>query len=289
MVTKHVMEALSKIEADTALNSRAMVLKALARLGLEDFGFVLWQMPMPEFPRISSLLPPMSPAEVTRKWTGNEGLPLLMQSLPFVRSCSENYVAITNKTLHNKRILDFGCGYGRFLRLFSFYTNDIRGVDAWSQSLEHCRASGFGDLVALSEEVPKELPYEGHFDFAFAFSIFTHLSEEAAVAALSALRRNAKPGSVLCITVRPVEFWAYAAKNSLATRGEAAASCEAAHAATGFAYLPHPSSNPGKVVHYGDTSLEPAWVERRISGWRIAAFDRSLNDSFQRYVYLVAS
>jgi len=288
MPAKHVNDTLLMIENDSSFDTKEKTVAALAKLGLEDFGDVFWHMPMSKFPRLSSLLPPMASPEVTTTWTGTSGRPLLQQSAAFVRSCSENYTAITGSTLHKKRILDFGCGYGRFLRLFSYYTNEIRGVDAWNGSLEHCRSAGLGDLVALSAEVPTELPYTGHFDFAFAFSVFTHLSEESTLASLGALRRSAKPGSVLCITFRPVEFWAYAAKGSLASREAEALACEATHLSTGFAYLPHLRANSDKPVHYGDTSFEQAWLEKNLKGWRIAALDRSLNDSLQRYAFLVA-
>jgi hypothetical protein len=41
-------------------------------------------------------------------------------------------------------------------------------------------------------------------------------------------------------------------------------------------------------VHYGDTSFELEWLAPRAGGWRIARIDRSLNDSLQRYAFLVA-
>jgi SAM-dependent methyltransferase len=283
MFFNHVMSELQAIENDGSIDSRESAFSAVAKLGLDDFATVLWNMPCPPFPRLSSLLPPMASAEVTTQWTGTSGAALLQQSIPFVRSCADNFTSLTGTTLRQKRILDFGCGYGRFLRLFSYYTRDILGVDAWEQSLNHCRTAGFDAIVARSDELPEDLPYNGLFDFAFAFSIFTHLSERAAVAALAALRRHARQGAVLCITIRPIEYWALDANKGIAERAMEA------HEKSGFAYFPHHSPDPAKEVHYGETSFNERWLEKNSPGWRIMSMDRSLEDPYQRYMFLTAA
>src|SRR5690606_1155099 len=91
--------------------------------------------------------------------------------------------------------------------LFSYYTDDIFGVDAWEVSLVHSRDAGFADKVFKSDEVPNSFPFKEPFDFLFSFSVFTHLSEKATIASLNALRGAAKTGAVLAITIRPIEFW----------------------------------------------------------------------------------
>lgn len=283
MLATHVKKVLSEIENDRSIVFRQQVYRSLRHLGLEDFGYILWNMPIAEYPKVSSLLPPMASPEVTIGMTGAAGMDLLSASVAFARSCSENYSAITGGTLKGKRILDFGCGYGRFLRLISYYTDDIFGVDAWQQSLDYSRDAGLGELVALSEEVPSILPYDGLFDFAIAFSVFTHISEASTCASLLALRRKAKVGSVLCITFRPIDIWDMAKQTSLVGRDAEADACKEIHALNGFAFLPYPTS-----THYGETTLEIEWLERKLVGWRIAAIDRSLSDPFQRYAFLEA-
>ncbi|MFZ1469969.1 MAG: class I SAM-dependent methyltransferase [Paracoccaceae bacterium] len=279
---------LSGLESGTALSSRQSALTALRPLGLGDFGSVLWQMPMPEFPNLSQHLPPMSPLEVQKKWTGASGQQLLINSVPFVQSCSENYTALTGKSLKEARILDFGCGYGRFLRLFSYYSDEVWGCDPWEMSLEQSRAAGFADRVRKSDTMPDNLPFDEGFDFAFAFSIFTHLNQRAATACLRALRTAMKPSGVLCITIRPPEYWTgHFAANKTAPP-DSAKRFMTAHDENGFAFFPHGAKPDDPDATYGDTSMTIATLRRIAPGWEIAAMDRTLTDPMQHYIFLRA-
>lgn len=280
---RFVEDHLREMEADPSISSRPAAYRALRALGLDDFGSVLWRMPMPAYPRLSSVLPAMASDEVTKSWTGNHGHALLLQSSNFVRSCADNFTSITGTTLRNRKILDFGCGYGRFLRLFSFFTDDIVGVDAWEMSLEHSRQAGFADIVFKSEEVPQSLPLRPEIEFAFAFSIFTHLSERSTLACLGAIRSVMVPGGVLAITIRPVEYWPAAAHADLASRPDDVERMLNDHTTRGFAFLPHFSRED-----YGDTSLTLDWLRENLQGWTIEAMDRSVSDGLQRYIFLKA-
>lgn len=288
MFPEHVDDILREIPAGS-LGTRAEAFAAIRKLGLEDFGNVLWKMPTAKYPELSKKLPPMAGDEITKRWTGSSGVVLLQQSVSFVRACSDNYTALTNQTLRDKMILDFGCGYGRFLRLFTFYSDHVLGVDAWEKSIDLCRAAGFEDRVKKSDEVPNEIPFSSPFDFMFAFSIFTHLSEKSAVASLKALRAACKPGGILCVTIRPVEYWEFAANGSLSSMKDIARSKIGEHKTNGFAYIPHriPGKDPAEV-HYGDTSMTLEWLLARAPGWEFETMDRSINDSLQRYVFLRA-
>ena len=266
------------------LSSQEDGFSALRSLGLEDFGDVLWNMPSTDYPKLSAVLPKMTPEKITKQWTGATGRHLLEQSVRFVRSCAENFTRISGDTLENKKILDFGCGYGRFLRLFSYYSNEIYGVDAWEVSLNHSRTAGFNKLKKV-DAVCDKIPFDDKFDFLFAFSVFTHLSEESTIAALNALRKSASYGAILAITIRPIEFWKESAKGrthlnpslfNLETRLEE-------HRQKGFTFLQDENVN-----HYGDTSITIEWINSKTSGWKIEGIDRSLNDSLQRYVFLRA-
>jgi len=287
----HIDEILTKAERGTELVSSHDGFKVLRTLGVEDFGLVLWSMPTKAYPRFSAVLPEMTSDEVTTIWTGASGLRLLQQSVSFVRSCAENYTAATGSSLRGKRILDFGCGYGRFLRLFSYYSNDVYGVDAWESSLDHSRRSGFGSVVRKSDEVPDCIPFDEKFDFLFAFSIFTHLSKKATIASLKALRGAAKNGAVLAITIRPVEFWAEAQKGLTHLKANQAVMDDliADHHRCGFAYYVQDNLNDQvEECHYGDTSMTLKWLLDHMEGWKYEKSDRSLNDRQQRYIFLRA-
>lgn len=281
-----IAQRLARLEADPAVKTRDEALAGLRELGLADFGAVLWASPLRAYPKLASLLPPMSSREVQNEWTGASGERLLVQSLDFVRSVSATYCAITGQSLQDRAILDYGCGYARFLRLFSFYSTDLWGVDAWDPSLEESRKAGFADRIKKIEERPTSLPFDTRFDLVFAFSIFTHLRSDVAAAALAAMAGVVRPGGVACITIRPPEYWERRFQNTPGRNRADAQIFLTSHARRGFAFHPHPSRDGGADAIYGDASMSLDWLEKHAVGWRLAAVDRSRLDEMQRYIFL---
>lgn len=264
--------------------TRESVLDQIRKLGLGDFASVLWHMPNNHFPRISALLPPMASEETQSSWTGSSGFRLLGESLNFVRSVAANYADLTGSSLSGKRILDFGCGYGRFLRLMMFYSDDVWGVDPWEESLEKCREAGLGEIVSPSDYLPDSLTVPDDFDFVFAFSIFTHLSERATKACLTAIRKHIKSKGIACITIRPVEYWRMVHSD----KDEEWISEKEQQHKNGFAFWPHNLPPVDGDITYGDTSMTLDWLSDlcRGLGWSVRATDRSIDDPVQRYVFL---
>lgn len=284
---QHVLSFVESLEKNSDIVTRSSCVRELRELGICDFANVLWNMPDRQFQKLSVILPEMAADDVTMQWTGSKGSELLEQSLSFVRACASMYSDITGTSLRDKRILDFGCGYGRFLRLFSYYTDHVYGVDAWDVSIEHSRKAGFGPVVKRIDPVAREIPFVMKFDFLFAFSIFTHLSEVSAIAALKALRAAANEGAVLIITIRPPEFWQACTQGQthLTMAPDEAARYIEAHNTVGFAYYPYVDENtPLSEAHYGDTSFTLDWLLNNVPGWEFCGFDRSINDPMQRYI-----
>lgn len=278
---QHILERLEY--AETSLHGRAAVCDHLRELGLNDFASVLWSMPDKRFPRVSDALPRMASEDTQREWTGYVGDTLLSQSVSCMRAMATNYTAITGKSLSGRKILDFGCGYGRLMRLASFYSADVHGVDPWIESLNQCEQAGIVG-VHLSDYLPESLPVQTDFDFAYAFSVFTHLSERATQSALAAIHRHVAPRGVLCITIRPVEYWRMVYPNW----PEADLANYERHHAAGFAFYPHARDALDGDITYGDTSMTLDYLSAICSqtGWRIRATDRTIDDPVQRFVFL---
>jgi len=102
-----------------------------------------------------------------------------------------------------ERILDFGCGCGRTLihmkelaphAQFDGTDIDARAID-WCK--EHLRFATFkvGQASPPTDYAPDS------FDFIYAISVFTHLDAPYQFQWLEELRRIAKPGGVLLLTV----------------------------------------------------------------------------------------
>lgn len=282
---EYIAEELTRLERDAAVSSRAEAFAGLRRLGLEDFGYALLTMPNPAYPKLSRLLPAMAADDVQRNWTGNAGEPLLRQSAAFVRALSYNFARHTGRTLEGARVLDFGCGYGRLARLLYYFVDepDLYGVDPWDLSIQLCHEAGLGDRFRVSEYLPTSLPVDDvRFDLLYAFSVFTHLSRRATLTSLATLRRHVADTGLLTITIRPVEYWAHDPH----TTPDQRRAYMAQHRREGFAFNPHIRAAIDGDVTYGDTSLTLDWLAHEAPEWRVVGTDRSLEDPFQRYVFL---
>lgn len=134
-------------------------------------------------------------------------------------------------TLQNKKILDWGCGPGRIIRHLHNEVQDceIHGVDYNKTNLNWC-AENIPNITFKKNEINPPLPYkERTFDFIYAISIFTHLSEENHPAWMAELARVSQKGAVLLLTshgpifkriLTPDEIKTYD-KGEIVTRGKA--------------------------------------------------------------------
>ena len=113
------------------------------------------------------------------------------------------------------RVLDFGCGCGRLLRVFARHadTLELHGADVDAEAVAWCREElDFASFTALGVDPPTELESES-FDAIYAYSVFTHLPEDAHLAWLAELARIVKPGGLVLLTTqgrRIVEHVAFA-------------------------------------------------------------------------------
>jgi SAM-dependent methyltransferase len=278
--------AIRAIDAEAAAGApvSALLARLRAELSLDAFGLLMIGLPSPQFPALSQVLPRMAAEEVQRNFTGASGEALLGQTAAFVRSLSYNYARLKGRSLEGARVLDYGCGYGRISRLLYYFSDpdSLWMLDPWDLALSLCREAGMRGNLAQSDYLPHALPVpDAGVDLAFAFSVFTHTSRKATERALGALRRSLADDGLLCITVRPVEYWA--ANPEYADRAKALA---AQHAKDGFAFVPHHRAPIEGDVTYGDTSMTVEFIQANFPAWRVAALDWTLVDPFQRYVFL---
>lgn len=283
----YVRQVLDRIEADPAADTRDRALAALRGLGFDDFGAFLISLPHPDYPRLSALLPSMAPDEVQKSWTGNCGLDLLRQSCAFVRSVSYQYARLTGRSLDHARILDFGCGYGRLARLMYYFTDpaDLYGVDPWDASIGHCHRHGLVENFLVSDYLPRSLPVgDAWFDLVYAFSVFTHLSMRTAKLCMETLRGYLQDDGLLVITIRPVEYWA---ADVHAKADNTVEQMQALHRRDGFAFKPQNREPVEGEVTFGGTSMTVEWIRDNFPGYRVMGVDRSLDDGFQIYVFLM--
>lgn len=286
MFIEAVQSKLHSIETDNSISTIESALKALRGLGIDDFGYFLISLPNPQFPKLSALLPRMASDEVQKSWTGSSGEVLLRQTCTFVRSVAYNYAKLAKHTLEGALILDYGCGYGRIARLMYYFSDpsSVFGVDPWDASIKICRDDRLGSNFLQSTYLPASLPVgQARFDLIYAFSVFTHLSERAAKMSLSVLSKYLRPGGLLVITIRPVEYWHH---DPAAQKAGVVEQQIALHRERGFSFLPHHRPPVDDDITYGDTSFTTEWLCSNFPQYVLKGVDRSLEDPFQYYLFL---
>ena len=262
-------------------------LRQLRGLCLDEFALVLHGIPDERYPGLSSVLPAMAPVDVQLRWTGASGVPLLTLRVAFIEKIRRHFMQVTGRPLEGSRILDYGCGYGIMLRLMYYLTDPgrIAGCDPWDESIRLCADAGIDCRLDVTDYLPAALPYEEEtFDLILAYSVFTHTSWRASVAALEAIRTVIKPDGLLVLTIRPREYWAF---HQDVPEPDKPALLRA-HDRTGFAFWPHNRPPVDGDVTFGETTMKMETIEKLCSKWKTIGYDRSLQDPHQLIVLLQA-
>lgn len=279
---KEIEDTLRKVDARCRQLSPAQLQEEFSGIPLTVFGEIQIDRPS-EFPNLMAWLPEMPTAEVQNSWNGADGRPLLEQSLSFVRTVVTGYHAVGLKPISEANMLDFGCGWGRLVRLLYKYipTTQIYGVDAREDVIRLC--SKLHGSFYVSERVPRTLPTPNglKFDFIIAFSVFTHLSEKVTIRCIQTLRDYLADSGVIALTIRPREYWSHL-RNS---------DCDverivADHDVRGFAFRPHGWEPIDGDIPYGDSSMSLDYIARSFSGLEIAGLEWNPVDELQLTVFL---
>ena len=237
------------------------------------------------YPNIRALLPDTPEPSLQELWNGASGIALAMMGASFYRRLTARFAEHSTLALADARVLDFGCGWGRLTR---FLARDVApgalcGCDPAQMILDVCEQTRVPAVLRRSEFVPERLPFDEPFDLAFAFSVFTHLSEPAHEAALRALHAALRPGALLVVTVRPP---AYAHVSPL-LRPTAIAPQEAR-----YLFVPHAADDRhpqygGGEMTYGETIVTlPYILERWAPLFEVLSVDLLLDDLHQVMVTL---
>lgn len=273
-------------DADRAAGAKDLrgVTTALRRLPSELFLLLYFDPLDSAYPRLREWLPPLPSEHDQRLWAGNSGLYLMQQGNVFVDRMFEVYARGRTVDLSKMKVLDYGCGWGRLMRMLYRYVpaDHITGLDPWPPSLDRCAQTRVKGELKQIDYIPKSLPVKGPFDLIFAYSVFTHISERAQTAALKAMRNVIAKDGLLALTIRQVNYWEQAPDTDTATRKMLLE----AHTRNGFAFHRHSDEATDRATDYGDTSQTLDYIRRNWTDWKLVEVDWRLIDEFQTYVFL---
>ena len=277
-------ELIARAERLTAAGKDRQALALLRQLPAEIFAHLLLEPPAAT-PALRAMLPSMASDDAQRHWTGASGALLMSQSLDFMRAVDAASREHLGHGISGK-VLDYGCGWGRLLRLLLWYVDPDRiyGVDPWDQSLSMCRQHNCPGQLALCDYVPSSLPFTECFDLIYAFSVFTHLSERTADAVLRVLSSHISSKGMLVITIRPPEYWkAHGAWRA----GYSAEGMLQQHEQHGFAFVPHERDAIDGDITYGDTSMTLDFLRHRWPDWKVVGTAHNASDPLQLLVFML--
>jgi SAM-dependent methyltransferase len=161
------------------------------------------------------------------------------------------------------RILDFGCGHGRVLRMLKavFPDAQLTACDVLEDGVEFC-ARAFGATPVLSRVDATQVAIEQQFDLIWCGSLFTHLDRPRWNGFLGLIESVLEPGGVFVFTVQGrhiADTWRAGPlqpEHPQQTMNGILADYDSA----GFGY-----SDYAGVHNWGDALVTPEWVRGAIA------------------------
>lgn len=168
---------------------------------IENNSLKLSGVPLPGFPD----------KEIQTNTTGMSGPEALCEAYIFHVNCMKVFSSSPAFVRKDRKLLDFGVGWGRILRFFmkDFEPDNLFGVDVNDELLNICKATfQWGTFIKNNPLPPLDMPDQS-IDFIVGYSVFSHLSEGACREWIKEFSRILRPGGMVALTTRGRWFLDY--------------------------------------------------------------------------------
>ena len=154
------------------------------------------------------IFPSFPSHEIQSQFVGSSYQASLSEANQFYSLLKKFLIKENLKIDDDTKVLDFGCGWGRFMRFFrkDVSINNLYGVDIDPSILEVCRSTGVEGILSKISNFEQLKFSDNFFDITIAYSVFTHLPEKVHLFWMRELARVSKSGSLFILTLEPLRF-----------------------------------------------------------------------------------
>lgn len=154
-------------------------------------------------------LPAFPADQIQKNTTGQSGIATLKEAFVFYRHCVKTFDELGVSISPDDRVLDFGTGWGRIARFFlrDVPLSNIHGMDVTAEFTDICKQTFGSPNFHTCQPFPPCDLQDGQFNFIVAYSVFSHLSEDACQAWMKEFSRILAPGGIVAVTTRGRPFF----------------------------------------------------------------------------------